>query len=75
VAAKEGRYESFDARERAALVFSAAMTRDPHSIDDAHWAELRAQFDEGDIVEIAAVTGLFNYFNRFNDALRVEPTR
>ncbi len=51
------------------------MTRDPHSIDDAALGGLRAHFDEGEIVEIAAVAGLFNYFNRFNDALRVEPTR
>lgn len=51
------------------------MTRDPHSIDDERWAALRTHFDEGEIVEIAAVAGLFNYFNRFNDALRVEPTR
>jgi alkylhydroperoxidase family enzyme len=51
------------------------MSRDSHSIDDAQWAGLREQFDEGEIVEIAAVAGLFNYFNRFNNALRVEPTR
>lgn len=51
------------------------MTRDPHSIDDRAWGVLRSHFEEGQIVEIGAVAGLFNYFNRFNDALRVEPTR
>lgn len=75
MAAREGRYEGFGARERAALDFSAAMSKDPHSIDGTQWAGLRVHFDEGEIVEIAAVAGLFNYFNRFNDALRVEPTR
>jgi uncharacterized peroxidase-related enzyme len=74
-AARDGRFESFGEKERAALEFAAAMSRDAHSIDDTRWAELRSHFDEGEIVEIAAVAGLFNYFNRFNDALRVEPTR
>jgi len=32
-------------------------------------------FDEGEIVELLAAIGLFNYFNRFNDALRMEPTK
>lgn len=51
------------------------MTKDPHSIDDEAYRALSGCFDEGSIVEIAAVTGLFNYFNRFNDALRVPVTR
>ena len=33
-----------------------------------------AHFDEGEIVELAAVIGLFNYFNRFNDALQIPIT-
>jgi len=51
------------------------MTRDAHTIDDQLWAELRQYFDEGQIVELAATVGLFNYFNRFNDALKIEPTK
>lgn len=31
--------------------------------------------DEGEIVEISAMAGLFNYFNRVNDALQMEPTK
>jgi alkylhydroperoxidase family enzyme len=56
------------------LRHAAAMTRDPHAITEDDFAALRAHFDEGQIVEISAVAGLFNYFNRFNDALRVPPT-
>jgi alkylhydroperoxidase family enzyme len=37
--------------------------------------ELRKHFNEGEVVEIAAVVGLFNYFNRFNEALGMEPTK
>ncbi len=65
----------FTDAEKAALRFAERMTRDPHSVDDALWAELRRHFDEGEIIEIAASVGLFNYFNRFNDALRMEPTK
>ncbi len=36
---------------------------------------LRRHWNEGEIVEITMVIGLFAYFNRFNDALRVEVTR
>ena len=51
------------------------MTRDSHTVDDELWAELRRHFNEGEIIELAAAIGLFNYFNRFNDALRMEPTK
>ena len=50
------------------------MTRDARSIPDETFAQLRAYFDEGEVVEIACVVGLFAYFNRFNDALQTEPT-
>lgn len=65
----------FSPAERAALAFAERMTTDAHGVDEDVWADLRAHFDEGQIIELAAVIGLFNYFNRFNDALRVEITR
>ncbi len=51
------------------------MTIDAHQVSDELWAELRRHYDEGEIIELAAAIGLFNYFNRFNDALRMEPTK
>ena len=51
------------------------MTRDAHGVDEQLWQQLRAHFDEGEIVELCAAIGLFNYFNRFNDALQMEPTK
>lgn len=65
----------FTQKEKAALRFGLQMTRDPTRVSDATFEELRRHFDEGEIVEIAAVVGLFNYFNRFNEALRMEPTQ
>ena len=65
----------FTPAERAALSFAERMTTDAHGLDEDVWAQLRAFYDEGQIVELAAVIGLFNYFNRFNDALRIPLTQ
>jgi alkylhydroperoxidase family enzyme len=65
----------FTDAEKAALELSERVTRDPHTVDDAFWAELRKYYDEGEIIELLAAIGLFNYFNRFNDALHMEPTK
>ncbi len=46
-----------------------------HLVTDDLYAKLRAAWDEGQIVEITLVIGMTEYFNRFNDSLRVEPTR
>ena len=67
--------ELFTPAERAALTLAERMTTDAHGVDEEVWAELRTHWDEGQIVELAAVIGLFNYFNRFNDALQVPMTR
>jgi len=65
----------FSDAEKAALELAERVTRDPHSVDDDFWTELRRYYDEGEIIELLATIGLFNYFNRFNDALRMEPTK
>ena len=65
----------FNDKEKAALRLSERMTSDSHSIDDALFADLRRHFDEGEVIELLAAIGLFNYFNRFNDALQMEPTK
>lgn len=65
----------FTDKEKAALRLAERATSDAHSIDDALWADLRRHFDEGEIIELLAAIGLFNYFNRFNDALTMEPTK
>ncbi|HYX68604.1 MAG TPA: hypothetical protein VE825_05695 [Terriglobales bacterium] len=65
----------FTAREKTALRFAERMTLDSNRVDEELWADLRRHFDEGEVVELAAVIGLFNYFNRFNNALQMEPTK
>jgi alkylhydroperoxidase family enzyme len=65
----------FDEKEKAALAYAKQLTLDAHGIDDALFARLRQHYDEGEIVEISAMAGMFNYFNRVNDALQMEPTK
>jgi uncharacterized peroxidase-related enzyme len=65
---------AFTAREKAALRLAERLTRNEGPLEDAELAELKAHFTEGEIVELMAASGLFNYFNRFNNLLAMEPT-
>jgi alkylhydroperoxidase family enzyme len=66
---------ALDSRAHVALAFAEALTLRSKEISDEEFAAVRATFDEGEVVELAAVAGAFNYFNRFNNALQVEVTR
>ena len=63
----------FTARELAALRFAEIMTTSGRDVDETLWDVLQAHFDDGEIVELASVIGLFNFFNRYADALRILP--
>lgn len=64
----------FTDAEKIALDLAERVTRDT-GVDDDFWSELRKYYDEGEVIELLAAIGLFNYFNRFNNALRMEPTK
>jgi uncharacterized peroxidase-related enzyme len=65
----------FTEREKVAIHLAEVMTLDAHSYSEAEFARLRDFFSEGEVVELMAAIGLFNYFNRFNDLLEMEPTK
>jgi alkylhydroperoxidase family enzyme len=65
----------FTNKEKAALRLAERVTRDAHTVDDQLFSDLRNHFDEGETIELLAAIGLFNYFNRFNDALTMESTK
>lgn len=65
----------FSEQEKVVLRFAERMTTDSNNIDDALWTQLRAHFDEGEVVELASAIGLFNYFNLFNNALKMESSK
>jgi uncharacterized peroxidase-related enzyme len=65
----------FNPREKAALELAERESVFSENVDDELWNRLREHFDEGEIIELAAAIGLFNYFTRFNNALRLDPTK
>jgi uncharacterized peroxidase-related enzyme len=67
--------EDFTVAGKAALRLAETVTRDAHAVSDEQFAELRTCFSEGEIVELLCAIGLFNYFNRFNDALQMQSTK
>jgi uncharacterized peroxidase-related enzyme len=69
------RRNDFSPAEKAALRLAETVTRDAHAVTDEQFAELRSFYSEGEIVELLCAIGLFNYFNRFNNALLMEPTK
>ena len=44
-------------------------------VSDELWDRLSRFFDTGQIIELVCAAGLFDYFNRVNNALRTEITR
>jgi alkylhydroperoxidase family enzyme len=65
----------FTDAEKAAIELAERTTLDSNRVDDEFWNQLRRYYDEGEIIELLAAIGLFNYFNRFNNALHMEPTK
>jgi len=63
----------FSARELAALRLAEIMTTSARDVDEELWDELQAHFDDGQLVELTTVIGLFNFFNRYADALQLLP--
>ena len=59
----------------AALRVAESMTQVGCRVPDAEFATLESHWNPGQIVEIIAVVGLFNYFNRFAIALDIPPTK
>jgi uncharacterized peroxidase-related enzyme len=65
----------FTEAERVAIHLAEVMTLDAHNYTALDFARLRSFYSEGEVVELMAAIGLFNYFNRFNDILEMEPTQ
>ena len=64
----------FTHQEKVALRLAEWMTRNEEPLNDEQWQQVRDVFSEGEVVELMAAIGLFNYFNRFNNLLDMEPT-
>ncbi len=67
-----GEYAAFPPLHRAALAFTEALVRDGE-VDDATYAALAAELDDGQIVELAVVAGHYLGLARLMTALRIDP--
>lgn len=64
----------FDEKEKAVLLYVERMTRAAGAgLRDMAVGELKRHFTEDQIVELALVTCMANFTNRFNNGLRIEP--
>jgi 4-carboxymuconolactone decarboxylase len=64
----------FSERERDALAFTDAMTRDIRVPDDV-FADLRRHFDKRQIVELSVLIGAYNMHTRVQEALQLDPEK
>jgi uncharacterized peroxidase-related enzyme len=55
--------------ERAAFEFALAAASVPNAVTPELMARLRAHWDDGEVVEILGVIGLFGFLNRWNDSM------
>jgi uncharacterized peroxidase-related enzyme len=62
----------YDDAERAALRFARDASLVPNEVTAASFEELREHWDEGQIVEILSVVGLFGFLNRWNDTMATD---
>ena len=61
----------FDERERAALTYADAMTRDI-AVSDAVFAGVKQHFDDRALVELTVLIGTYNMNARVLEALELE---
>jgi alkylhydroperoxidase family enzyme len=62
----------FTDTEKVVLAYADAMTRTPVEVPDALFSELRAKFNEAQLVELTATIAWENYRARFDHAFGIE---
>jgi len=66
--------DKFSPRERAALSFTDASTRDV-DVPEPVFEELRQHFNERQIVELTVLVGTYNMHTRMCQALKIDPQK
>ena len=59
-------------REALAVQLAARLSRDPHTVDEKLFGELRQHFSQEEIVELVFAASLFNWGNKFNITMRMD---
>ena len=74
-ALERGDLAELDDADAAAIRFAEMVTPTGSNVDDVVYDGLAQYWAPEQVVEITAVIALFNYFNRFAEALHVPVTR
>ncbi len=69
----EGINKIADDREAIAIEYARVTTKHAYDVNSELIKKMQENFTDAEIVEITSVVGLFNFINRFNDALRILP--
>ena len=72
-------YDSFETgpftdKEKSGLRYATRLHQSGHAINEAAFEDVSAHFTEEQLVELTAVAAAFEFFSRFNSALRVPVT-
>lgn len=70
-AIQSGDYESLQPAQRLALQYAEGLTRGVHGVDDGQFAEVRGYYNDSQIVEMTMTVCVFNYLDRFVEALNL----
>ena len=69
IAALDSDWSGFSPREQAAMKFARRLTMEPQAVGDADVAELKNQFSDPEIIELAFAIARFNATNRWTDGV------
>ena len=68
-------YEPFDDAWRSAFEYADVLTPTAGRVPPSSYAALELHWSAAQIVEITSVICIFNFFNRFANALEIPPTK
>lgn len=69
------RSDLFSTAQKAALSAAVSLTREARALPDSIWNQLRAEYADGEIVEVLSVIAEVNALNRVSNALQTPITR
>src|SRR4029453_3528013 len=65
----------FTPREAAAISLVDRIVVDPHSVDDAMFADLRRHFSDEEIIELVCASSLFTWAGTLNTVVHLDTDR
>ena len=65
-------FDQLTPRQAVALELVDKLVTDPHAVDDAFYARLRAQFSEEEIIDLVVASSLFTLAGTFNTVVRLD---